>query len=122
MRMDRVNEQLKREISQILQQEMGDPRFTFVSITKTDVSKDLRLAKVYFRVLGDEKQAVAVQRGLEGAGRKIRRFVAQRLTMRYTPDLTFIYDHMLDDQSRIEKMLEDIRYESESSSSGDQDA
>jgi len=107
-RIDRVNQQLKREIGQIIQQDLRDPRLEFVSITSVDVSRDLRSAKVFFSVLGDEHQAGVAQQGLDSARGIIRKFVAQRIKLRYTPDFIFSYDKTMEQGARIEETLKEI--------------
>lgn len=110
-RMDKVNQQIKREIGQILLQELGDPRFMFVTVTAVDVSKDLRHAKVYYSVLGDQKNLPSVKSGLEKARGMIRKLVGERITIRYTPELFFAYDDSVEKSARIEKTLREIKDE-----------
>lgn len=107
-RIDRVNEQFKREIGQIVQKDLADPRLKFVTITAAEVSKDLQRAKVYFSVLGTAPAAEAAHRGLENASGMIRRLVGQRITMRYTPEIFFVYDKSVEMGARIEKTLKEI--------------
>ena len=112
-RMDRVNQQIKREIGLILLRELSDPRFMFVTITNVDVSKDLRHAKVYYSVLGDHKNLQNIKSSLEKASGMIRKLVGDRLTMRYTPELFFHFDETIEQSARIEKTLQEIQDESE---------
>lgn len=109
-RIDRVNEQLKREIGRIIQQELGDPHLTFVSVTKVQVSRDLRSAKVFFSVLGDARTKEAAQQGLRKACGLIRRLVGQSVQMRYTPEIHFVYDKSIEYSAQIEKTLMDIQH------------
>ena len=110
-RMDRINEQLRKEISIIIQRELGDPRFQFVTITKADVSKDLKFAKISFSVLGPPQKVEITKKGLEGARGLIRKYVGERMEMRYTPQLMFIYDRSLEFSARIEETLKEIHDE-----------
>ena len=112
-RMDRINQQIKREISQILLRDLGDPRFMFVTITVVDVSKDLRNAKVFYSVLGDQKNLEKIKLALEKARGMIRKLVAERLTIRYTPELFFSFDESIEKSARIEKTLQEIKDERE---------
>lgn len=112
-RMEKVNQQVHREVSRILLQELSDPRLEFVTITSVDVSRDLRSARVRFSVLGDEKQAQDAQNGLNKARGAIRRCLGQRLTMRFTPDLTFFYDAGLQISENVNKTLKEIDDESQ---------
>ncbi len=118
-RMERVNQQLKREISMILQRDLSDPRFQFVTITAVETSKDIRHAKVYFSVLGDEKQVNKATEGLEKASGMIRRLVAQKMEIRNTPELVFYYDQSLERSSQIDEALQEIKDESEKNNPAD---
>jgi ribosome-binding factor A len=105
----RINELMKREISQIIQQELGDPRFQFVSITHVDVSRDLQHARVEFSVLGGQDQVKAAKRGLDNARGLIRRIVAGRVAFRYIPEIEFFYDQSIEQGIKLEKTLQEIR-------------
>lgn len=121
VRVERVNQQVKREIGVIIQQDLGDPRLQFVTITKVDVSRDLRSAKVHYSVLGDADQADAAQKGLERAKGMVRRLLGQRVNMRYTPELFFSYDESIQISARIEKTLKEIHDEHEGYHSNNQE-
>lgn len=110
-RLEKVNQQLRREISHILQREFADQRLVFVSITAVDVSPDLQHAKVFFSYLGPAEQVEAVQMSLSRASGSIRRHVARQMQMRKTPDFVFIYDDSLSASARLEATLEEIRNE-----------
>lgn len=110
-RIDKVNQQVKREIGRILQREVSDPRLQFVTITEVDVSKDLHNAKVRFSVLGDVSQVHAAQKGLESARGMIRRLLGQSMNIRYTPELFFVYDESIEMSARLEETLKEIRDE-----------
>lgn len=112
-RIDRINQQVKREIGKIIQQKLGDPRLQFVTITEADVSRDLRNAKIRYSVLGEQHQAEAAQDGLEGAKGMIRKLLGQSMNMRHTPELFFIYDQSIEMSARIEETLREIRNEHE---------
>ncbi len=113
-RMERINQQVKREIGKIIQQELSDPRLEFVSITNVDVSKDLRNARVYFSVLGDERQKENAEKGLNGAGGTVRGFLSKKLNMRNTPELKFYYDKSIEHTSFVEETLKEINDEHKS--------
>lgn len=108
-RMERVNQLIKREISTILQREVQDPRVEFVSITSVTVSPDLHVAKVNFSVLGDEKKKEEANKALDSARGYIRGLMGKRISLRYTPDLEFVYDNSLEYSARIEQTLEEIK-------------
>ncbi len=108
-RIERVNQTVKKELSDIVQTEVRDPRLGFVTITRVEVSKDLQHAKVFFTVLGQESQIKETQKGLSRASGYIRRLVGQRVRLRYIPQLNFIFDQSLEDRLRLEKVMQDIR-------------
>ena len=120
-RIDRVNQQVKRELGRIIQQEMSDPRLQFVTITEVDVSRDLRNARIRFSVLGEEDKIQAAQQGLEGARGTIRKLLGQSMSLRYTPELFFIYDQSVEMSVRIEETLKEIHDENEENNSNDQE-
>lgn len=111
-RMDKVNQQLKREISTIIQQELGDPRFSFVSITYVETTKDLRNARVYFSVLGGQGDVEHATGSFDKVRGMIRKLVGQRIKMRHTPELVFIYDSSIESSIRIDNTLKEINDES----------
>ncbi len=120
-RIEKVNQQVKREIGRIIQQELSDPRLQFVTITNADVSRDLRNAKIYFSVLGEKDQVHAAQQGLESAKGMIRKLLGQSMSMRHTPELFFMYDQSIEMSVRIEETLKEIHDEYEESNSHDQE-
>ncbi len=112
-RMERINQQLKREIGQIILQELSDPRLQFVSVTAVKTSNDLRSARVSYSVLGDPASVDQVQQGLSRASGMIRRLLSSKLNLRNTPELTFSYDKSIEESARIEETLKELNGESE---------
>ncbi|MBI5415240.1 MAG: 30S ribosome-binding factor RbfA [Candidatus Omnitrophica bacterium] len=110
-RIKRVNEQIKREISEIVQRELGDSRLRFVTITGVEVSRDLQTAKVYFSVLGEAAAVEAAHHALKSAAGMIRRLVGARVKIRYTPMLSFFYDRSIEFSARIENALTQIHHD-----------
>jgi ribosome-binding factor A len=108
-RIDRINETMKREISQLLQREFQDPRFMFVTITTVDVSRDLQQAVVSYSVLGDEKQRKDIGDALDRLKGYVRKMIGQRVRMRYTPEIKFVYDRSIEYSIRIEETLAEIK-------------
>jgi ribosome-binding factor A len=104
-RADRVSDLLKEEISQLLLREVKDPHIGFITITDVEVSKDLQVAKVYYTILGDEKQLRESAQALNRVSRFIKRQLGKRLRMRYIPDIIFKYDHSLEYGNRIDDIL-----------------
>ena len=118
-RIDKVNQQLKREIGNIIQRELSDPRLEFVTITSVDISRDLKHARVYFSFLGSSDQIEAAQKSLDGASGTVRKYVGGRMKMRYTPELFFIYDKSIEFSSKMDKILKEIHNEPEEDHSYD---
>lgn len=115
-RIDRVNEFIRREISNIILIELQDPRLKFITITEVDVSRDLRHARVSFSVLGDAASIQAATQGLESARGLIRKMIGQRISMRYTPEIIFVQDRSREYSAKIEETLKEIRHELEENS------
>jgi ribosome-binding factor A len=105
-RLERLNEQVKREISDILRTEVRDPRVGLVTVTEARVAPDLSFARVYVRSLGGEEEELFA--GLEKATPYIRRELAQRLSVRHVPELRFEPDHALEHALHIEKLLSEV--------------
>lgn len=104
-RFGRLAEEFKKEISVILKDEVKDPRIGFVSVVSVQVSGDLRHAKVFVSVLGDESAVKDTMDSLKKATGFVRREVAQRIQLRYTPEIDFIYDDSIVHGARISKLL-----------------
>ena len=121
-RIDKINQQVKREVGRIIQEELSDPRLQFVTITEADVSKDLRNARISFSVLGDMSQIHAAQQALDRAKGMVRRLLGQRVELRYLPDLFFVYDQSIEMSARIEETLKEIKNENDADSQGIQEA
>ncbi|MFC1620771.1 30S ribosome-binding factor RbfA [Candidatus Omnitrophota bacterium] len=111
VRTDRVRKQLKKELSMILQEELKDPRIGFVTITRIDLTGDLRYAKIYFSVLGDESNQETSLEGINSAAGYIRRLVGERLKLKYVPELSFRLDKSAEYTMELEKTFERLRDE-----------
>ncbi len=119
-RMEKVNQQVKREVGKIIQQDLSDPRVEFVTVTEVDVSPDLHNAKVYFSVLGDGASAEKAKSGLSAAKGMIRHLVAKRMQIRRIPDFTFHFDKSIEASVRIDQTIKEINDEFQESHSDDQ--
>jgi ribosome-binding factor A len=104
-RIQRVNEQLKREVSEILLSEVKDPRVGAVSVTRVIAAPDLTLARVFVQLFGDATDRKETMAGLRAATPFIRTSLGQRLPMRRVPELRFETDHALEHALRIEQLL-----------------
>lgn len=107
-RLARLNEQLKREISELLRTEVRDPRIGMVSVTGVDVAADLMSAKVYVRMMGDDAERAASLEGLEAAAPYLRRLMGRELHVRRVPELRFQEDRSLEHARRIEEILHEV--------------
>ena len=106
-RTERINELLRAEISDLLQRELKDPRIGgLVSITEVDVSPDLRNAKVFVSVLGEEAEQESTMEAFAAAARYLRQQLKKRLTLRRTPELTFLRDDSLERGAHILALLD----------------
>lgn len=109
-RQERVNEQLRQEISEIVHREMNDPRLSgVVSFTAVRVSPDLGAANVYFSVFGGQESRDEAFNALNKASGFVRRELAGRLVLKRTPSLTFYFDDTLDRGNRIAELIDAAR-------------
>ncbi len=105
----RVNELIRREISDFLHTKMKD-RTTFITITDVDVSNDHRNARVYFSVIGDEVAQSEAERFLKAQNRTIRMELGRRIVLKYLPHLEFHFDPSLERGNRLLKILDDLEF------------
>jgi ribosome-binding factor A len=104
-RIERINETIREILSELLLDQIKDPRVGLVTITSVKVSSDFSTAKVYFTVMGDEGSRADTERGLRSAKNFMRKTVADELKLHNAPDLRFVYDDSLDRAMGIEKAL-----------------
>ncbi len=114
IKIERLNHAFQEEISMILMTEIKDEDIRFVTITGVDTSSDLSFAKVYFTVLDKEKLSSTLE-ALNGASSFIRTKLAERVEVRHTPELKFIYDTSIDYGNHIEKIIDEINQKESSS-------
>ena len=107
-RTDRINEQLRQEVSLLVRDEVRDPRVGLVTITAVDTSPELDHAKVYITALGDDEEKEAALQGLRSAASFIRGQLGRRLHMRRIPELHFSLDRVLQEATRIETLLREV--------------
>lgn len=109
IRPHRVGEQIKKEMSHILQHELKDPRVGFVTVTGVDVTGDLQQATVYISVMGDKNDLEGTLEGLEKAKGFIRTEIGRRIRLRHTPEILFKVDESTEYGNRIEKLLKEVK-------------
>jgi ribosome-binding factor A len=108
----RANESLREAIADEVAR-LKDPGLGFVTITGVDTAPDLRSAKVFYSVLGEDAEAEATGRALERAAPRVRRAVGRRVRLKYLPELRFEPDDAIERGLRIERLLADLREEEE---------
>ena len=107
-RMDKVNEELKKEISVIIDQDLRNQNITgLISVTKVKTAPDLRTARVYISLLNCKSKKYTLE-GIKTASGYIRSEIAKRVNLRYTPELIFEVDESMEYGSRIESILKEI--------------
>jgi ribosome-binding factor A len=105
--MRRVNEAVREVLSARIAEGLNDPRIGFVTLTSVDTSTDLRHARVYVSVLGDETERAATMAGLGSAHGLLQKAIARELRMKRTPTLQFVFDESIDRGMRISELLDD---------------
>lgn len=115
-RMQRVSELIRRELGTIIAREMDDPRVSFVSVTAVDVSKDLRNAKVYVTQIDTAADASLDVRALQKASGFLRKQLADVLTLKSIPALTFVYDNSIQRGVDLTRLIERSVAETDDSS------
>ena len=113
-RPERVQEALRQEVSRIIHGEIRDPRLGFITITKVELTKDLRHAKIYFSVLGGMKNKTLALKGLNSAKGYIRSLIAERIKLRLVPEILFRIDDSLEHTREIFDLLDRIKKEKKS--------
>ena len=107
-RTERIAEQLREEVSQILATEVADPGVGLVTVTRVKVTPDLSLARVYWTLLGDDAERKRTTKALQRAAAFVRHVLATRVTLRRVPEVFFQYDEGLAAHQRVEELLHEI--------------
>jgi len=113
-RQDKITEALRKEISTIIHDELKDPRLGFVTVTRAEVTQDLRYAKIFFSVLGKGQDYKKTKEALDSALGFIRRLIAQRIRLRFVPEITFYEDRSAEYSIEIQEVLDQIKELNES--------
>jgi ribosome-binding factor A len=114
-RANRVGEQMKKELSEIIGRKIKDPRIGFLTVTDVQLTGDLQQAKVYISVLGDEHQRENTLKGLAKANGFIRSEIGQRIRLRKTPEIIFEFDESIDYGNKIESLIRKIHKDDQDS-------
>lgn len=108
----RLADFIQEEVSQILREELSDPDLQgFITFSRVEVSPDLRHAKIYYLVHGDEEAQGRVARGFERAAPYIRHLLAQRLYTKFVPEIEFLPDQKDAQLKRLEALFDRIKHE-----------
>lgn len=113
LRHSKVTEAIRKEASIIVHDELKDPRLGFVTITRVEMTPDLRSAKIFFSVLGTQDDYKKTKEALDSASGFIRRLIAQRINLRFAPEILFREDRSAEYSVRIEELLNQIKESSQ---------
>ncbi len=113
VRVEKIQELIKEQTSEIIMRELKDPRIGFVTVTEVDVSSDLRNAKLYISIFGSDKQIEDTWNGLNSSLGFIRRELAQRIRLKFIPEIKFFMDTSLQYSDHIQKLLIKVHQEEE---------
>ena len=108
-RIERLNDQLREEISDLLRRQVKDPRVAvFITITRVETSPDISRAKVFVSIMGTEEEKEGALRGLHAASAFIRHELGQRLSLRRAPELSFRQDDSIEQGARVLDLLDQV--------------
>jgi ribosome-binding factor A len=114
-RADRVGGLIQQILSELLLRDISDPRLQMATISRVTVTKDLRLARIYFATAGGPAGSADVAQGFRSATGFIKRRLGPQLGLRYMPELEFYYDESFDHGARIDQLLKTIASSSDGS-------
>jgi len=107
----RVGDQILRGVADLLMHKVKDPRIKGVTLTGIDLSNDLKHAKIFFSVIGNQDEVIKAQSGLDSAKGYIKREIGLRSELRYMPDISFVHDPTLETGERMERLFDKLRME-----------
>jgi len=111
LRIEKLQELIKQEVGKMLLYDIKDPRIGFVTVTEVEMTGDLREAKIYVSIMGNDEQIKNSMEGLQSALGFIRREIGKRIRLRFTPEISFAPDKSLDYSEHIQKLLLKIERE-----------
>lgn len=112
-RTERVAEQIREEVSQILSTEVADPGIGLVTVTRVKVTPDLSLARIYWTMMGDQAERKKTQKALVRAASYVRHLLSTRMSLRRSPEVVFTFDQAVTAQDRVEQILQELKQEEE---------
>ena len=104
-RRDRIAEQIRRELAEVIRTELRDPRVGMISLTDVQVSPDYAHAKIFFSSLAGSDTLESVQEGLEKAAGVLRSELGKRISIHMTPQLHFVFDESLERGAQLSKLI-----------------
>jgi ribosome-binding factor A len=111
LRAEKVQEFIKQELSKIILTELKDPRIGFITVTKVEVTGDLRYAKVYLSLMGSDEDKTVAWQALQKAVGFLRSEIGKRINLRFAPQLSLHLDETLEYSARIQELLTKINTE-----------
>ena len=111
LRIEKLQELIKQETSKMLLYDIKDPRIGFVTVTDVEMTGDLREAKIFVSIMGNDEQIKDTMQGLQSALGFVRREIGKRIRLRFTPEISFAPDKSLDYSEHIQKILLQIERE-----------
>ena len=112
-RSEQVAEELRKIISMIFLEDINDPRMGFMTVTRIELKPDLRFARIYYSVLGDEDQKKATEEALADNIKFIKRLAVERINMKYAMEMRFELDPSIEQSFKIDSILKKIKKEEE---------
>ena len=108
-RSDRVSGLIQQVLAEILKRDIGDPRLKMATITEVNVSRDLKLARIYFTTPGGKQKKEAAIKGFNSARGFIKRVLAHEIDLKYMPDIKFFYDESLEYGAHIDELIKSTK-------------
>src|SRR5262245_61003161 len=103
-RQERIAEEIRREISQLVHFELKDPRLSGVTVTGVKMTPDLRVARIYFTLPGKTEKTAEALAGFKSSSGLIKRLIAERVLLKFVPNFEFFYDESIELQERIDSL------------------
>ncbi len=112
-RYQRVAQAIKEEVSNIIHDELKDPRLGFITVTEVELTEDLRFAKIFFSVLGTKEEQKKSKKALDSALGFVRKLIGERIRLRFVPEIIFKEDKSSEYSSNIQRVLDEIKEDDE---------
>lgn len=116
----RLAETIKEEVARIILEEIKDPRIGFITLTDVEVAEDLRYAKLYVSIMGNEETVKNSLEALDRASGFIRSELGKAVRLRYVPEISFKYDQSIEQGAHISKLLREVGLKGDSADGGEE--